>query len=144
MLSFDTSCIWLNMPFFVHAEIYPQTPSQFYHQGCFRTWHNCLVCKFNKLINKQKKGVKTLQKSFVKVPSDENNTIKPRVVKEAVAINKGNPPWIGMWDWTYRQFTIVFWGFVTFLSHNADEVWVIRTKYSFRFLNFYSEFWNSL
>ena len=28
----------------------------------------------------------------VKVPSDENNTIKPRVVKEAVAINKGNPP----------------------------------------------------
>lgn len=50
--------------FFVHAEIYPQTPSQFYHQGCFRTWHNCLVCKFNKLINKHKKGVKTLQKSF--------------------------------------------------------------------------------
>ena len=62
--SFDTSYIWLNMPFFVHAEIYPQTPSQFYHQGCFRTWHSCLVCKFNKLINKQKKGVKTLKKTF--------------------------------------------------------------------------------
>ena len=62
--SFGTSCIWLNMPFFVHAEIYPQTPSQFYHQGYFRTWHNCLACKFNKWINKQKKGVKTLQKSF--------------------------------------------------------------------------------
>ena len=62
--SFDTSCIWLNMPFFVHAEIYPQTPSQFCHQGYFRTWHDCLACKFNKLTNKQKKGVKTLQKGF--------------------------------------------------------------------------------
>ena len=26
--------------------------------------------------------------------------------------------------------------------HNADEVRVIRTKYSFRFLNFCSEVWN--
>ena len=75
MLSFDTSCIWLNMPFFfVHAEIYPQTPSQFYRQGYFGTWHNCLACKFNKWINKQKKGVKTLQKSFSSALAEKFST----------------------------------------------------------------------
>ena len=80
----------------------------------------------------------------VKVTSDENNTIKRRV-KEAIAlINKGHPPWIGMRDWTYQQFTILPWGFVTFLTHKADEVWVIRRKCSFHFLNFCSEFRNSL
>ena len=60
--------------FFVHAEIYPQTPSQFYRQGYFPTWHNCLACKFNKWINKQKKGVKTLQKSFSSALAEKFST----------------------------------------------------------------------
>ena len=56
---------------------------------------------------------------------------------------------IGMRDWTYHRFTIRSWGFVTFLlrklsPHNADGIWVIRTKNSFRFLFFRSEFWNFL
>ena len=46
-------------------------------------------------------------------------------------------PWIGM-----RSFS---WGLATFLlcnlsPHNADEVWVMRTKYSFRFIFFRSKF----
>ena len=55
----------------------------------------------------------------------------------------------GMKDWTYHRFAIRSWGFVTFLlrklsKHNADGIWVIRTKNSFRFLFFRSEFWNFL
>ena len=56
---------------------------------------------------------------------------------------------IGMRDWTYHRFIIRSWGFVTFLlrklsPHSADGIWVIRTKNSFRFLFFRSEFWNFL
>ena len=85
----------------------------------------------------------------VKVLPDENSTIKRRL-KEAIAIKQRNPPWLWMRDWTYHQFTILSWGFVTFLSgnlsrHNADGIWVIRTKNdSFRFSFFRSEFWNFL
>ena len=54
--------------------------------------------------------------------------------RRPLLLNKGNPPWIRMRAWTYHQFTILSWRFVTFLSHNfsthyAYEVWVIRTKF---------------
>ena len=63
----------------------------------------------------------------VKVLPDENSTIKRRV-KEAIAIKQRNPSWL----WMRAIYNPLLGILLRNLSpRNADEVWVIRTEYSF-------------